>query len=159
MAKECEMNDRKELLRNGYGGQAKVTRVNRMKFFDLNLIGIISVICLFSFDSMALTEDTHDYRSCLACHEGIERMDENHDFPCLQCHLLPADRDQVLGEHAQVLRHPAAPEHVETLCGECHQKEISILRDSLHYTLAGLIGQTRYLWGGPGEPPARVFSI
>jgi hypothetical protein len=27
MAKQCEMNDQKKLLRNGYGGQAKVTKV------------------------------------------------------------------------------------------------------------------------------------
>jgi hypothetical protein len=27
MAKLCEMNDQKELLRNGYGGQAKVPKV------------------------------------------------------------------------------------------------------------------------------------
>jgi hypothetical protein len=27
MAKQCEMNDLKELLRNGYGGQAKVPKV------------------------------------------------------------------------------------------------------------------------------------
>ncbi|MGD9076710.1 MAG: cytochrome c3 family protein, partial [Desulfobacteraceae bacterium] len=82
-------------------------------------------------------------------------MDENHEFPCLECHLLPADRGQVLGKHAKVLRHPAAPEHVVILCGECHQKEISILRNSLHYTLAGMIGQTRYLWGAQENPMPR----
>jgi hypothetical protein len=31
MAKLCEMNDQKELLRNGYGGQAKVTKVPKVK--------------------------------------------------------------------------------------------------------------------------------
>jgi hypothetical protein len=30
MAKQCEMNEQKELLRNGYGGQAKVSKVTKV---------------------------------------------------------------------------------------------------------------------------------
>ena len=126
-----------------------------MKSFVVHLIWIIHVISPFPLLPLALAEDTTDYRSCLECHEGIELMDKDHAFSCLECHLLPADRDQILDEHSKVLRHPAAPEHVETLCGECHKKEISVLRNSLHYTLAGIIGQTRYLWGAQESPTPR----
>ncbi|MGD9038814.1 MAG: hypothetical protein PVH82_04205 [Desulfobacteraceae bacterium] len=118
----------------------------------VDLIGIILVISLFPLLSVALPKDTTDFRSCLACHEGIEHMDKNHAFACVACHLLPEDRGQVLETHAKVMRHPAAPEYVDILCGECHQKEISVLRNSLHYTLAGMIGQTRYLWGAQKSP-------
>ena len=79
-------------------------------------------------------------------------MDKDHAFACVECHLLPEDRGRVLDTHAKVMRHPAAPEYVDIFCGECHQKEISILRNSLHYTLAGMIGQTRYLWGAQESP-------
>ena len=127
-------------------------KVKGMKSFAVNLIGIILPISLFPLLSAALVEDTTDFRSCLTCHDGIERMDKDHAFPCVACHLLPQDRGQVLDTHAKVMRHPAAPEHVDILCGECHQKEISILRNSLHYTLAGMIGQTRYLWGAQKSP-------
>jgi hypothetical protein len=123
-----------------------------MESFVVHLIGIILVLSLLPFLSLALPKDTADFRSCLACHEGIERMDKDHAFPCVACHLLPEDRDQVLDTHAKVMRHPAAPEHVDILCGECHQSEISILSNSLHYTLAGMIGQTRYLWGAQESP-------
>ena len=72
-----------------------------------------------------------DYRSCLQCHQGIEKMDEKHDFPCQSCHLLPGDRERVLHDHRKILRYPGAEAHMGILCGDCHQKEISILQNSL----------------------------
>ena len=100
---------------------SKVPKVNGVELFVEHLIGIILVISLFPPLSVALPKDTTDFRSCLACHDGIEHMDKDHAFACEECHLLPEDRGQVLDTHAKVMRHPAAPEHVDILCGECHQ--------------------------------------
>ncbi len=121
------------------------------------LTGVALALSLLLLFSRAVPAYTTDYRFCLECHEGIERMNNDHAFTCVKCHLLPADRGLVLDTHSKVLRYPGAPEHVETLCGECHQKEIALLRNSLHYTLAGIIGQTRYLWGAQ-ETPVPKYS-
>ena len=88
-----------------------------------------------------------DYADCGACHGGIQALNADHDFPCARCHLRPEDRGRTIGNHRRVVRYPASPSHVETFCGECHRKEIDQLRHSLHWTLAGMINQTRFLWG------------
>jgi len=38
MAKQCEMNGQKELPRNGYGGQAKVSKVAHKMFLKSFLV-------------------------------------------------------------------------------------------------------------------------
>lgn len=100
-----------------------------------------------------------DFSRCLNCHEGIERLDENHAFPCDQCHILPENRKQYLTNHDLIVRHPAAFPHADVLCGKCHLKEISNLKNSLHYTLAGLINQTRYLWGAQLHPTPQYSAF
>lgn len=96
-----------------------------------------------------------DYRACMDCHRGIETMDTNHAFPCQDCHLHPEDRLRKRSTHDSVVRYPGAPEHMDTFCGGCHQQEIARLRNSLHTTMAGIIGQTRYLWGAQDDPMPR----
>ena len=113
--------------------------------------GLLTIL-IFFFLCQASSSETTDYRSCMDCHNGIERMDKNHAFPCEECHILPHDRGRAHDTHDRILRHPAAPEYMDTFCGECHRKEITRLRNSLHYTLAGVIGQTRYLWGAQENP-------
>lgn len=95
-----------------------------------------------------------DFRLCSDCHRGIESLDENHDFTCGECHLRRKDRMASLSDHGKIVRHPASPENMEAFCGGCHEREIATVRNSLHYTLAGLINQTRYLWGAQGFPGA-----
>ncbi|MFC1829147.1 hypothetical protein ACFL0O_06010 [Thermodesulfobacteriota bacterium] len=104
------------------------------------------LLLLFGFVSTAVS-GSRDYRLCRDCHNGIEKMDENHDFACEKCHLVPEDRERFQHSHYSVQRFPSTPESVEIFCGDCHKKEISRVQNSLHYTLAGIIGQTRYLWG------------
>ncbi len=109
------------------------------------LLTFLSITCYAS----------NDHRSCKACHQGIEHMDRNHDFLCLDCHILPEDRGYAISDHDKIVRHPSAPEHVKTFCGECHQEDIATLQNSVHYTFAGIIGQTRYLWGAQEGPYSR----
>ena len=100
----------------------------------------------------SLPDEIKDFSSCLMCHEGIEKLDENHAFSCDQCHILPENRHKPLANHDLIVRFPAAPSHAKIFCGSCHQNEISRLYNSLHYTLAGIINQTRYLWGAQKDP-------
>ena len=129
------------------GKKIKAVENNRLK-------GIPVIVFLLLF-LPALSYPAPDHRPCLACHQGIERMDRNHDFACLDCHILPEDRGHFIDSHDKIIRHPASPEHMETFCGECHQKDIATLQNSLHYTFAGIIGQTRYLWGAQEDPLPR----
>ena len=113
---------------------------------------LITTSCIL-FSLIATPEvNAFEYQSCMECHQGIEKMDENHALSCMECHLRPEDRSQSLNSHDKILRYPAAPEHMGASCGQCHQREISLLKNSLHYTLSGLIGQTRYLWGAQENP-------
>ncbi|MDM8548572.1 hypothetical protein QUF72_00785 [Desulfobacterales bacterium HSG2] len=109
-------------------------------------------------DVQGIKKNVGDFSSCRTCHKGIETLDENHGFPCEQCHLLPENRHRSLTSHDPVIRHPAASSHAEMFCAGCHQKEISDFRNSLHYTLAGIISQTRYLWGAQPDPTPRYSA-
>lgn len=99
-----------------------------------------------------------NYADCRACHDGIETMDEDHDFSCATCHLRPENRNTVLPDHRWIIRHPASPDHVELFCSKCHRKEIDRLKNSLHWTLAGMISQTRFLWGAQPDPHPRYSA-
>jgi len=116
----------------------------------------LALSIFFVFVSPAFSQ-SQDYRLCVDCHQGTESMDTNHAFSCEKCHLVPEERGQFQNSHNNVYRYPSAPESVDIFCGECHKKEISRLQNSLHYTLAGIIGQTRYLWGAQ-EDPKPIYS-
>jgi hypothetical protein len=97
---------------------------------------------------------------CLGCHRGIESISDSHPFPCADCHLLPEDRQaEPLAGHQRVVRNPSAPEHVEAFCGSCHESEIKTVRNSLHSTMAGVINQTRYLWGAQDKAAPAVYGL
>ena len=121
----------------------------------------IWILCLLTFqivgfsDMLPAEEKTHEnFASCGSCHTGIEAMDENHDFSCARCHLMPEDRRKVLHDHHGIVRHPSSPPNVNMFCGPCHREDIRRLQRSRHWTLAGMISQTRFLWGAqPDQEP------
>jgi len=85
---------------------------------------------------------------CLNCHEGIEHIGKGHDFDCRACHLKrQRQRVDSIQDHQFIIRNPSDPEHVDFFCGTCHQEEIKLINASLHATAAGIVNQTRYLWG------------
>jgi len=113
--------------------------------------GIIGTAILLSWilaPARPMASKPIDYADCLACHRGIESISDRHPFACADCHLLPEDRPaRTLTDHSKTVRNPSDPRHVETFCGRCHETEIQAVRNSLHATMAGIINQTRYLWG------------
>jgi len=112
-------------------------------------------LTLFNFQPPISDLHSNDVTLCLKCHEGIEMLDEKHDFPCERCHLLPEHRRGTLKSHEMIIRYPASSSHAEIFCKSCHRKELSDLRNSLHCTLAGMVNQTRYLWGAQPDPTTR----
>ena len=101
-----------------------------------------------------------DYTRCLSCHRGIERLDARHDFECAACHLLPGDRSgEALSRHDVIIRNPSDPVHMTAFCLACHEKEIRAFRNSLHATLAGVINQTRFLWGAQATAAPARFGL
>ncbi len=117
-------------------------------------VGIALCLVLSPYPGHA---EDQDYRDCLRCHHGIEKISDHHLFPCGSCHLPVGLRNQkFLKDHVDIVRNPSAPENVNAFCGRCHAKEIRKMKASIHYTAAGIINQTRYLWGAQEKPsPAR----
>ena len=101
-----------------------------------------------------------DFRNCTACHEGIEVISPNHPFACAKCHLFPKDRQyKPLNNHQAILRNPSDPMTVRQFCFPCHKKEIVKLEHSLHGSMAGIINQTRFLWGAQETADPAVYGI
>ena len=101
-----------------------------------------------------------DYRNCMACHEGIEAISVNHPFSCATCHLRSKDRHtRHLTSHQAILRNPSDPTTVRQFCLPCHQREIETLEHSLHWSLAGVINQTRFLWGAQDSAAPAIYGI
>lgn len=101
-----------------------------------------------------------NYADCLTCHEGIEKISEHHKFACATCHLTPQTREVTsLKTHKPIVRNPSDPGTVTQFCMPCHEAEINSMQTALHSTMAGIINQTRTLWGAqPAASPA-VYGL
>lgn len=101
-----------------------------------------------------------NFADCLSCHQGIEAISQNHDMACADCHLLPEMRERTeLTGHEEIVRNPSDPRHVNTFCMPCHEDEIRRVERSLHATMAGIINQTRYLWGAQPMASPAVYGL
>jgi len=105
------------------------------------------------------SEEIH-YADCMSCHKGIESISPNHPFACAACHLRPEDRRaETVSDHRAIVRNPSDPEHAGRFCGPCHENEIRQVSHSLHSTMAGIINQTRYLWGAQDRADPAVYGL
>ncbi|MDL1972757.1 MAG: hypothetical protein LWW78_05895 [Deltaproteobacteria bacterium] len=113
-------------------------------------------ILVFGFFLMACSKkEAINYNECLNCHKGIERI-ESHEFDCKDCHLK--EKVPFLKTHDFIIRNPSDPIYVNIFCGRCHEEEIKNLKNSLHATMAGIINQTRYLWGAQPSASPPIYS-
>jgi hypothetical protein len=97
-------------------------------------------------------------RICIDCHDGTEPPGEDHaDLTCERCHVeslagarelgfQPVDRPD---GHPDVAANPSHPATWEGACGggDCHAGALARMQRSLHWTQAGILAQTRFLWG------------
>ncbi len=95
----------------------------------------------------ALSDQKKDYTACAECHVGIEKIGAQHDVPCTRCHIRAELREKAIPSHDWIVRNPSDPSLVRDFCLPCHESEIESLERSLHATAAGIINQTRFLWG------------
>ncbi len=90
--------------------------------------------------------------SCLTCHQGIEKISENHNFSCVACHNGDQKAVSLSDAHAGLIKNPSSPEFVSEKCSRCHEEEINKVQNSLHSTQAKLIAITRFLFGAQKSP-------
>ncbi len=126
------------------------------------------ILCLFWLLSVfgtplyASEKDSQkeNFKNCATCHKGIEAIGPEHAFACVRCHLHPEDRNlALLDSHRRIVRNPSDPKTVRLFCLPCHREEISSLERSLHWTMAGVINQTRYLWGAQKTASPALYGI
>ncbi len=100
-----------------------------------------------------------DYGVCDSCHKGIEKISDSHNLTCIECHVPPELRGRPLKSHSGLVRNPSSPQNMRVFCLPCHRREIEILDKSLHSTMAGIINQTRYLWGAQGSATPALYGL
>ena len=132
--------------------------------FTLMVFCLISALLLPLFalcaDGNNRSTEKIDYADCLSCHKGIESISPAHPLKCAACHLRPEDiKGKTLTEHQEIVRNPSAPGNMEIFCIKCHEKEIKQVKNSLHSTMAGIINQTRYLWGAQESAAPAIYGL
>ena len=120
-------------------------------YIKYNKIWILIVFLLIGCSK----EEAVNYNECLNCHKGIESI-KSHDFDCRDCHIK--EKVPFLKTHDLIIRNPSDPIYVNTFCEKCHKEEINNVNNSLHATMAGIINQTRYLWGAQTAAFPPVYS-
>ncbi len=85
----------------------------------------------------------HD-SGCQVCHTT---MHSSCGLRCQDCHLsVNAPRNPKLNNHPAVIANPSQERWWAEKCQRCHQKEMDDFKNSLHYSSAGIIDQTRFLF-------------
>jgi len=124
------------------------------------LLAVGIIVCIGLMAIRAMASGKINYINCMGCHQGIEPISARHPFACADCHLLPGEREvKSLTGHEKIVRNPSSPDLVEAFCGPCHETEIKAVRNSLHSTMAGIINQTRYLWGAQERAAPAAYGL
>jgi len=100
-------------------------------------------ILLLTFILLQMTFAQAD-ESCQDCHTEIQ---SNCGLSCETCHLDPSVNFRPAKDHIPIIANPSDEQWWDIKCISCHKSEIEQFRNSLHYSAAGIINQTRYLWG------------
>jgi hypothetical protein len=93
---------------------------------------------------------------CLYCHQGIERISENHKFRCTKCHEGNRRKKTLPAAHKKLISNPSDLDHAPKYCGKCHADQIELVEKSNMATGKSLIGVTRYAWGAQEE---NIYSL
>ncbi len=137
-------------------------RYRNFKLLGSTALAVILIMIVFApACQKARSVKEPDYTNCLACHKGIEKISINHaDLDCQSCHIRPKERrGEGLATHRGIVRNPSDPKDVDTFCLPCHKREVGQLECSLHSTMAGIINQTRYLWGAQKTASNALYGL
>jgi len=91
--------------------------------------------------------------SCLKCHPQVQMM--CHSTSCIDCHLGHGDNPDKPGAHEGMIANPSDFTNPAFACGRCHERQTRQVNRTLMATAAGIINQTRFLWGAQQDVMAR----
>lgn len=94
---------------------------------------------------------------CIRCHNGIEVISKEHDFPCTACHDGNPGSVNMSEAHKNMTANPSDLSTADRFCGECHKDHVERVKGSIMSTAAGEINITRYQWGAQKSADA-VFG-
>jgi hypothetical protein len=81
------------------------------------------------------------------CHQGIENVAPAMNFACTQCHQGNGNTSDKVAAHSGMYANPSDLRVIDQTCAACHLDKVDNAKKSLHATMAGMIGATRYDWG------------
>lgn len=95
--------------------------------------------------SVAKRPLAHQAAGCRGCHPLS--LDRAHDLPCEECHQGDVKASQKPAAHAGLIRHPASPERMASVCGRCHGSMVEQVAATLHFTLEKEVNLVRKAFG------------
>ena len=84
---------------------------------------------------------------CYTCHQGIERISNNHRFACVRCHGGNRRANSLPKAHKGLVPNPSSAKNAPRFCGKCHESHVQKVERSLMSTAKRTINITRYAWG------------
>ena len=90
------------------------------------------------------------FQGCRTCHLKVKH-DQNHDFPCIQCHKGDEKGEDKKSAHFGLISKPAHPDFIEKSCGSCHPEKVNNFSTSLHFTLHNKINRIRKHFGATDD--------
>lgn len=91
-------------------------------------------------------------KGCKSCHKL--NMDMAHDFSCDFCHSGDPQALEMKEAHNNLVKKPAHPDFMEKKCGKCHGDRVSVMAESLHFTLENEIATVWSAFFGEGALPS-----
>ena len=84
---------------------------------------------------------------CYTCHQGIERISNNHRFSCVRCHGGNRRSSSLPNAHKGLVSNPSSAKNAPRFCGKCHDDHVRKVERSLMSTAKRMVNITRYGWG------------
>ena len=100
---------------------------------------VFLILMALVFLRMGYATDT-----CESCHPAIQT---NCGQTCVACHKDARATFKPTRGHPAIIANPSDEIWWDAKCLSCHQTELDHFKNSLHYSSAGIISQTRFLWG------------
>lgn len=104
------------------------------------------LIVLIFFLGGCTDKDTELFGKCISCHTETHGGPD-HRFACTSCHAGNSKEKDSDKAHFGLVADPAHPNHLTTVCGQCHEKEVTGISTSLHLTLGNKINLVRQTYG------------
>lgn len=81
-------------------------------------------------------------------------LDDKHNFECVICHNGSNQAGSMDEAHSGLIHTPAHPQSMKKTCGPCHENQVTLARQSLHFTLHNEVNQVRQAFGAKEKLPS-----